>query len=174
MARKRLAITRIEEDVATPIFGRKPEVGTRLMAYVMDKKYGELPVGWLVLERRGLTINKKDYGNAMVIGQITVKDWALRSGVGTALYERAAQIAYERFGLPLRSDLDRSPEAQNFWEKQIRKRRARCLFKTTAPVPPGPRDEALPYRGGCVAYQLTYPPPKTLAAARLPRRHSKK
>jgi GNAT superfamily N-acetyltransferase len=52
-----------------------------------------------------------------------------RRGIGTSLYEAAAKIACEEYGLPLASDrsTSRSKLADNFWKKQGKKRRATCI-----------------------------------------------
>lgn len=52
-----------------------------------------------------------------------------RHGIGTQLYEKAAEVACEEFGLPLASDrsTSRSKMSEGFWKKQLKKKRARCI-----------------------------------------------
>lgn len=97
-----------------------------------------------------------------------------RAGIGTRLYEAAATWACRRAGKPLASDEKRSGYAQAFWEKQVRKRRARCERRVSAIADRAERRairEDLAYepeskpafgRGGCVRYVLKCPAPKTL------------
>ena len=61
------------------------------------------------------------------VSYIRVHDHAKRCGVATKLYETGARVMCERYGKPLRSDTVRSDEADVFWKKQVRKRRARVV-----------------------------------------------
>lgn len=102
-----------------------------------------------------------------------------RAGIGTRLYEAAATWACRRAGKPLASDEKRSGYAQAFWEKQARKRRARCELRVNDLVrDPAERRAVLDDladtpaskpafgRGGCVRYVLKCPAPKTLRGRR--------
>ena len=69
-----------------------------------------------------------------------------RHKIGSHLYLLAARESCKR-GLPLQSGSTRSEQAQKFWEKQVRKKRAT-------------------YNAEMFAYQLTCPPPKSLDGLR--------
>lgn len=87
-------------------------------------------------------------------------------GIGTQLYQRAAAMACSEIGEPLRSDMERSGYSQAFWEKQVRKGRARCESPTRLPAPTGVPIETVTYgRGQCTRYVLSCPAPKSLAYA---------
>jgi hypothetical protein len=63
-----------------------------------------------------------------------------RRGIATALYEAAARESCKVFEQPLRSDTRRRDGAQEFWDKQVAKGRARFLpeagqFELTCPAP---------------------------------------
>lgn len=75
-----------------------------------------------------------------------------RHGIGTKLYEAAARGSCRSFRQPLSSDKDLSDGSRGFWEKQLRKGRARCLFTNDAKQ--------------CVHFELACPAPKSLAGAR--------
>jgi GNAT superfamily N-acetyltransferase len=77
-------------------------------------------------------------GRVMQVRAARVVPGAQRKGVGTKLYERAAQIACRDFGAPLASDSDRTAAAEGFWRKQVTKRRARAvddIYVLNCPVP---------------------------------------
>jgi GNAT superfamily N-acetyltransferase len=80
---------------------------------------------------------------------ISVRSDMQRCGVGTKLYERAARLACAD-GLKLQSDTVRSSNAEAFWEKQVRKKRAVCL----GPHPRRSRD--------CFQYRLKSCPVRSL------------
>lgn len=92
-------------------------------------------------------------GNSLEVTSIAIDDPnQRRCGLGTKLYEAAAKWGCER-GLKLTSDVLRSTDSQGFWEKQVKKGRARCMVgapSTTSATGPGPRMG----RGGCGMYQL--------------------
>jgi hypothetical protein len=85
------------------------------------------------------------------------------SGVGTRMYEAAAQVACA-LGHALVSDDKRSRFSEGFWKKQARKGRATC--DTSAR---GTRlNDDLSYKGTwkCHRYRLTCPAPRSLAGIR--------
>lgn len=65
------------------------------------------------------------YGKHYLVTGIQVDDKALRSGIGTKLYEQFASDACA-VGLPLASDTLRSHFAEAFWRKQEAKGRVVC------------------------------------------------
>jgi hypothetical protein len=77
-----------------------------------------------------------------------------RCGIGTRLYERAARLVCDRFGQPLMSASERSAFSQGFWEKQIRKGRARCSGPATPPTWNYADDDSIEGRGECDRYVL--------------------
>ena len=83
-----------------------------------------------------------------------------RKGHGTRLYERAARLACSTFKAPLASDTtgDRSSAAEGFWQKQIRKGRARRLH--FQPWDPSGQER---FRRVNSRYALRCPAPKSLA-----------
>lgn len=115
---------------------------------------------------------KKEVGKITVrhdgsVGWIEVDRSLQRAGLATQLYERAAREACKR-STPLRSDTERSGYSQSFWEKQVRKGRARCESRTGRP-PTGENSDpgdVIFGRGGCVSYALSCPAPKSLSGAR--------
>ena len=85
------------------------------------------------------------------VSYIRVHDHARRCGVATRLYEAGARVMCERYGKPLRSDTVRSDEADVFWKKQAKKRRARAV-------------QGEGWGGALRAYySLRCPPPRSLA-----------
>lgn len=92
----------------------------------------------------------------MSVTNSIVKPSYRRRGIGTQLYERAAEVACRDFGLPLASDrhTSRSKFADAFWKKQVKKKRAVCIGDS----------------GGkrCRMYMLSCPAPASLAATRSP------
>ena len=95
----------------------------------------------------GIDISFDFYNNQANVTRIEVDPKWRRRGVGTALYQKAAEIS-ARYGLYLVSDTSRSNEAEEFWSKQERKGRA--TFKEgDGPWPTG-------------HYVLKEKPPKTL------------
>lgn len=90
--------------------------------------------------------------DVMAVAMIGIRADSRREGLGTELYQVAAEIACEGFGLPLASDKDhqRSPAAEAFWKKQVRKKRAVCIGDS----------------GGkkCRRWALSCPAPASLAA----------
>lgn len=75
-------------------------------------------------------------------------------GIGTAMYEVAAQHACAVHGMPLASGLNRSDAANGFWRKQERKDRAICSGDSGSKKRP------------CLEYVLSCPAPVSLAGAR--------
>jgi len=73
-----------------------------------------------------------------------------RRGIATAMYTALAKASCRVAGVPLASDASRSPSAEGFWQKQVRKGRARPYV-----------DSAGRHR-----YILRCPAPASLAAAR--------
>lgn len=89
------------------------------------------------------TMLKEKLGVAKVLTVRVDKDVRGR-GIATQLYEAAARDACDRMGVPLASGVQRSPEAQAFWEKQVAKGRAvvdadpevgRDFFRMACPAP---------------------------------------
>lgn len=68
--------------------------------------------------------------HGLVVELIGVEDRDRRRGVGTALYEAALKLSCET-GKPLASDHQRSPFAEAFWRKQVKKGRATCHQRNT-------------------------------------------
>lgn len=85
---------------------------------------------------------------------IRVDDRLKRCGIGTRLYEAAAQAACRAYGSPLESDTMRSGYAQAFWQKQVERGRASCVAKAPEPPAGTPFDEPIEGRGGCDFYRL--------------------
>ncbi len=108
------------------------------------------------------------------VSGITVLQSLQHCGIGTALYQEAAKTACGTFRLPLHSDRERSPEADGFWQKQLRKGRATCIAPLENPnadyhdkhlVEHGGKPDGSPREGrsGCEAYKLTCPAPQDLS-----------
>jgi GNAT superfamily N-acetyltransferase len=90
------------------------------------------------LSKKHWPAKKKPKGVARVTW-IEVPAAEQRQGIATALYAKAARVA-RKDGFQLLSDSDLAPGARGFWEKQVRRGRARPLM-----------------------YALSYPPPRSLA-----------
>ena len=86
-------------------------------------------VGGKVAGRVDVMGTKESGREIMGVTIIGVQSEFRRQGIGTQLYEAAARVACEQFGLPLASDKShqRSPAAEAFWKKQARKKRAVCI-----------------------------------------------
>jgi hypothetical protein len=126
--------------------------------------------------------------NGKVVGEVTIfatsdgKTATIESiavgpkklGLGTKLYEAAAQWSCSRLRKPLASDEQRSAAADSFWKKQARKKRATCAWRLTGEEAKNAREDekwtqpgvSLWARGACVRYVLRCPAPKSLAGAR--------
>jgi len=104
-----------------------------------DKWIGEVSVEYLLRDskRVGAKVERSH-----VLPQLR------RCGIGTKLYELAAQYLCSE-GIRLKSDIDRSPPAESFWRKQLRKKRAAC-------IKPSPLD------GRCHYYQIKSCPVRSL------------
>lgn len=98
--------------------------GNTVKAYEVSDS-GSFMVGALYLNR-----DTRGMDDILIVGEVRVLDSYQRCGVGTQLYTRAAAIARER-GMPLYSDTARTEASQGFWEKQVRKGRAKCFRKGT-------------------------------------------
>jgi GNAT superfamily N-acetyltransferase len=70
--------------------------------------------------------NDRKVREVMQVATVRVEKKFQRRGLGTQMYEAAAAIACESFGLPLASDVSRrrSTQAGSFWKKQEAKGRA--------------------------------------------------
>lgn len=97
-----------------------------------------------------------DHGRYMV-ANTRVNATVQRCGVGTKLYEAAAQFGCTQLGAPLRSDYGRSAAAQSFWEKQVKKGRATCAKWIAGEVEAPDTRESAYGRGNCDHYVLTCP-----------------
>lgn len=107
------------------------------------------------------------YGEGVpYVSDIRVADELKRCGVGTKLYEQAAQFACKTFKEPLHSDFERSAMSNRFWQKQVAKGRATCVSKTHDTSTETPDWLATTGRGGCVRYRLSCPAPKDLSRRR--------
>lgn len=111
------------------------------------------------------------YGDkkSTAVGKLRVRAELHRGGLGTKLYEAAAEAACREFRQPLSSDYKRSLSAQRFWEKQVKKGRAVCV----RPASMGrddygaPPERSIAGRGRCAVYRLKKcPAPKTLGRSR--------
>ena len=134
------------------------------------------------------------------VGFVEVSLSHLGKGIGTKLYEAAAQFA-ARQGCQLISDRDRSPFAEAFWRKQERKGRASCdrtrrsygghaymdpLIAVTAKCIDGSLSREhcakilrdLPKPEGkvwpCPVWALNFPPPDSLAGVRRRRKKGRR
>lgn len=87
-----------------------------------------------------------------------------RCGIGTKLYKEAAKIACKEFGEPLHSDIERSAQAEGFWQKQVAKGRAVCTKPILASA--GDWEGPIVGRNGCETYKLTCPAPTSLGRKR--------
>lgn len=96
--------------------------GNYVRAYEVSSE-GSFLVGSLYLNR-----DTRGMDDILTVGDVRVLPSYQRCGVGTQLYTRAAAIARER-GVPLYSDTARTEASQGFWEKQVRKGRAKCARK---------------------------------------------
>jgi hypothetical protein len=120
-------------------------------------------------------VNGESVGQAIVVygegvpyvSDIRVAAEMKRCGVGTKLYEQAAQFACKTFKEPLHSDVERSAMSQGFWQKQVKKGRASCVSDMRAVDEDEVPDwMATAGRDGCVRYRLTCPAPKDLSRRR--------
>lgn len=96
--------------------------GNSVKAYEVTDA-GSFQVGSLHLHR-----DTRGMNDILTVGTVSVLDSYQRCGVGTKLYERAAAVARAR-GVKLYSDAARTEASQGFWEKQVRKGRAKCARK---------------------------------------------
>lgn len=128
-------------------------------------KIGETTVGELEV------YTNKAYSTTRIQGIVVGPK---KQRIGTRLYEAAARWACERTGKPLASDTKRSKYADEFWKKQVQKKRARCALK----IPREDRrrlreslsvthDDSSAYgRSDCDHYVLKCPAPQTLERSR--------
>lgn len=129
----------------------------RLTARIRGKKVGELEA-WTSAD--GAYVNVDN----IAVGP---RD----RGIGTKLYGTAAHWACQTARRPLASDERRSVAAQGFWAKQVRKRRARCVWPLSAAERRAikqeleftPDEKPAWGRGGCARYALRCPAPRSLA-----------
>jgi hypothetical protein len=133
----------------------------RIEARTADQGKKDPPVGALTVY---WSYGGPDDGWAPRVTHVLVSASQQRCGVGTKLYEEAAKLACKEFKVPLQSDAERSGAADAFWQKQIKKGRARCLQKTEKRY----ADDLTPVigRSGCYRYVLTCPVPATLSRPR--------
>jgi GNAT superfamily N-acetyltransferase len=97
------------------------------------------------------------------VSDIRVLPQLQRCGLGTKLYEQAAQFACKAFKKPLHSSIERSAMSDRFWQKQVAKGRAVCVARTHEPPAEQPDWVPVPGRSGCVRYRLTCPAPTDLS-----------
>lgn len=145
--------------VKPPFYTSEGVVLRGIEAHRADLKANDNPVGMVNV--------RQDNGGAPRVTYIGVSEQYQRCGVGTQLYERAAQLACKTFKKPLRSDVERSAMADGFWQKQVRKGRAVCLDTVSAREDDG--YDAIPAHGrsGCYQYALLKcPAPPSLAGVR--------
>ena len=106
---------------------------------IFTAKLGRKKVGQLQLDRRD--------GH---VADVEVIRAVQRQGIATVLYEAAASYMCRHSGTPLRSGNVNELSAE-FWRKQARKRRAKCISKVG---------------GRCHQWELSCPPPASLAKGR--------
>ena len=72
---------------------------------------------------------RRDDEQVVAVSSVSINKSYRRRGLGTQMYERAAEVACDSFGLPLASDrsTSRSKYSEGFWKKQLRKKRALCV-----------------------------------------------
>lgn len=98
----------------------------------------------------------RDEGPFMRVKFVQTRGTFQRRKVATRLYEAAAKLACERYGLPLASDVTRYAGSEGFWSKQRRLGRASC-YKPNA---------LRETEDWCMRYILPCPPPKSLEGSR--------
>lgn len=86
------------------------------------KRLGDMDLGLMTIEtgERALTVQLVEIH----------RDAPLRCGLGTKLYEQAARYACEH-NLLLTSDVARTQYSEGFWTKQLDRRRAVCLVRSS-------------------------------------------
>lgn len=126
-------------------------------AHFMLRGANDVPRAGLVLGRMGTF--------AAVIA-IRVERSLQRKGIGTRLYLNAAKFACKQWGVPLASDTARTAESESFWQKQVRKGRAKCIDSRQ----PGQRIvyNDLEAQGDwpCARFALSCPAPRSLRGAK--------
>lgn len=102
-------------------------------------------------------------GKHAVVRKIHVDSDYRGRGYGARLWLAAAQAACADYGVPLASDDIRTPAAEAFWTKQVRKRRARCI-DASGGGKMDPETGAVKTKGGwtCRRYTLKCPAPRSL------------
>lgn len=86
-------------------------------------------VGSITAWRREAAPRTREAILTMTVTDSGVSPKVRRRGIGTQLYQEAARVACDDYGLPLASDrsTSRSRSAEGFWKKQGKKKRARCV-----------------------------------------------
>ena len=102
----------------------------------------------------GHIFTRRYQDGAPFVSWVNVDHSVCRTGIATKLYEQAATAVCEKYGSPLRSDVERSAPTQSFWEKQVTKGRAECAGSTTPTRTTARPGETIVGRGGCLYYQL--------------------
>jgi len=97
------------------------------------------------------------------VSDIRVSPQMQRCGLGTKLYEQAAQYTCEAFKKPLHSDVERSAMSDGFWKKQVKKGRAVCTVQAQEPASSTPDWIPVEGRSGCARYRLSCPAPIDLS-----------
>jgi len=116
-------------------------------------------------------VDRESVGHAIVVktngvpyvSDVRVFPKMQRCGLGTQLYEQAAQFACAKFKQPLHSDVERSAMSDNFWRKQVQKGRAVCTAPARSPASDVPDWVATTGRSSCSRFRLTCPAPMSLA-----------
>ncbi len=108
---------------------------------------GRDPVGFSVGN-----FKKKDGQKVLEMGSIIVADKVQHCGIGTAIYQQMANAAAKRDAV-LVSDTNRSWYSDKFWQKQIKKRTARCAKKVKEEKTADKTEYSLG-RSGCAYYIL--------------------
>jgi hypothetical protein len=99
-------------------------------------------------------LQTKTSGSALEVESIAIEDAKFRRcGLGTKLYEAAAKWGCAN-GMKLTSDVLRTTDSQGFWEKQVKKGRARCMVGASQKASTQDTDGPRMGRGGCGMYQL--------------------
>lgn len=160
MKRKRKSLGREACPVVT-FRRRSPPKGSSIRGAFIEAIADRQSVGHAI-------VVKED--GAPYVSDIRVSAELQRCGLGTRLYEQAAQYACDALAEPLHSDITRSVMSDRFWQKQVTKGRAVCVRAARYSVPPVPDWMPTEGRSGCVRYRLTCPAPTDLSKRKRARR----
>ena len=111
-------------------------------------------------------------GKSLIVDKIAVGPRG--HGIGTKLYEAAASWGCNTLGKPLASDQQRTAFSEGFWQKQVRKKRARCEWRLKGDEARAARedtkyandDHTVWARNACVRYVINRCPVRSLAGRR--------